>query len=322
MKLQSNMPSPHNLTVKSNTKNSATLSFGYNYETHKFITEKAIEYVPKLKQTISKMAQNTAVVEPFLHFQSTGEFFSFLLKNPSEYKKTIVKLALNPEGLEKFVPKATKSAKSAEEFVADIANSAMLPDLLKKESGFYTNRHFYFPSDGHSNNSFGIGSEFSNAFISFTEHIRGSRDLKSPRENPFREIGMASHFLQDMTMPMHTQRSQFKIFDHFPFAGKAVDFFMHKNFESSAKQGILGRQEALAKKYSPNYNQLKESVRPDRFFDDLFINNVKFSTQPQRQVKRTNKSDWANIQQQCFNQAVDSTVVLLQDFEKRLSLIL
>jgi hypothetical protein len=113
-----------------------------------------------------------------------------------------------------------------------------------------------------------------------------------------KEIGMALHYLQDMTVPMHTKRES--------FAKKILDYYLHINFEMGKRMGALKRQDLLAENYIP------QSVGHRVMFDDLFLSNVIFSRNSALQVRRTNKTDWPDIQQKCFDRAVDSTAAFLK----------
>lgn len=293
-------------------------SFGYNYETHKLITKTALKHAPKFKQAVEKALQNKEFAREIAQHPSVMETLQTLSQNPTELKKQLNNLALNNGGLQKLIEKNTQASTPAEKFINEILDGTMLPDLLKKETGFMTNSHFYFLPEGSlKTESFGKEVKTNNALVSYLNHLTKADDAMNTGVFP-QESGMALHYLQDMTVPMHTQRANIPIFKHFPFLGKIVDFFLHKNFETGKKLGILSKQEELARNYKPDFDKLRESL-PDGFSSkDLFMSNVEFSSQPQLQVERSNKKDWPKIQQEIFNRAVDSTVLALEKIAEKL----
>lgn len=299
-------------------KNSNKPAFGYNYETHKLITQTALKQVPQFKQAVEKAMQNKSFAQNVAESPAIMVVLKTLNENPKELKRCLNKLALNKGGLEELIAKYQPAENTTEKFINELKDGTMLPDLLKKETGFQTNTHFFFLPEGKlTSESFGKDIKKNNALVSFVKHITQSANTQEgivPQET-----GMALHFLQDMTVPMHTQRANISLFKRFPFLGKIVDFFLHKNFESGKELGILARQEELAKNYKPAFQELKASLGENFDSKDLFMSNVKFSSQPHLQVARSNKKDWAEIQQAIFNRAVDSTVLFLQDIaEKKL----
>lgn len=293
-------------------------SFGYNYETHKLITQTALKHAPKFKQAVEKALKNPKFAQEITQHPSVTDSLQILSQNPAKRNKQLNNLALNNGGLQKLIEKYTPASTPTEKFINEISDSTMLPDLLKKETGFVTNSHFYFLPEGSlKTESFGKDVKTNNALVSYLNHL--TKAEASINTGMFaQESGMALHYLQDMTVPMHTQRANIPLFKHFPFPGKIVDFFLHKNFESGKKLGILSKQEKLAQNYKPDFDKLRESL-PDEFSSkDLFMSNVEFSSQPQLQVKRSNKKDWQKIQQEIFNRAVDSTVLALEKIAEKL----
>ena len=289
------------------------VSFGYNYDTHRIITRKALEYVPELTNKGGAIAQylsNGLIRENFL--KSSTIMQELAMHNDRKFAgESLNKLAINYQAFRALVQKAEPdNGNLVKKFVNELADSSMLPDLLNSETGFLTNRHFYFKPDskGRGRKSFGFSTNENNAFNAYLTHINRMFQHKQNAVDVSREAGMAIHFLQDMTVPLHTRKQS--------FLGKVVDFFMHKNFET----GILVNQEKLAQNYTPGFKKLEKSLgeKHNNHFD-LFLSNVDFSSKKNLQINRNNKKEWARIQQTIFNRAVDSTVLELKNIAREFS---
>lgn len=288
-------------------RNRSNVNFGYNYETHRFITKKAMKYVPELDEAIREFAANPELKSNFMVNTTVGQYLEIVQEIPAMAKDVLNKFAINKKGLSSILDKPERNIKKR--FKQEIADGTMLPDLLKSETGFVTSRHFFFRSEHNKvNSSFGPNSYKNNAKIAFYEHLVRAFDNYSPENMP-KEIGMALHFLQDMTVPMHTRRQT--------FFGKGVDFFMHRNFEKQ----MLINHEQLAENYTPGFKEIEEHVNAGLSRKPhlrVFSYAHDFSSQPERQITRRNKKDWAEIQQEIFNRAVDSTIVELKTIAKEI----
>lgn len=284
--------------------------FGFNYETHRAVTKKAFEYVPELTQAIEKFASNSDVKHNFLNFTSVIDYLKSLAATPQSKGKFLNRLAINSGGLESLFKKSAQSNELQAKFRQEIADASMLPDLLKTETGFHTNRHFYFPPTPQKQRiSFGPNEDKNNARFAFEKHITNALIPFSDQKHLIpKETGMALHFLQDMAVPMHTRRQG--------VYGKAVDFLMHRKFELN----MLENQEKLLKNYKPGFIDMSKEIGNNpvthSVHTDTFLANCRFSTQPDLQVRRSNKKDWEQIQQSIFNRAVDSTVLELKNIAK------
>lgn len=281
-------------------RNRSNVNFGYNYETHRFITKKAMKYVPELDEAIKKYASNPGLRSKFMLNTTVGEYLKLVQEIPAMAKDVLNKLAINKNGLSHVIEKPPYNFRRR--FKQEIADGSMLPDLLKSETGFVTNRHFFFmPENNRTNSSFGPNWQKNNAKTAYCDHLmKGLSGFRT--ENMPKEIGMALHFLQDMTVPMHTRRQT--------FFGKGIDFFMHKNFELD----ILKNQNELAKNYIPGFQKADNSAP----HIGIFHSAHNFSSQPEMQITRSSKKDWAKIQQEIFNNAVDATVVELKTIAREL----
>ena len=288
-------------------------AFGYNFMTHKVITQKAMRHVPDLKFAVQKAMKDETYAQKLLHKLSIVDIVREFNKQKKTYKKLLNTHALHNVGFDMLLAaKKKKPMTSAEKFLEEITNGSMMPDLLRSEIGFGTNSHFYFLPDGrHVSESFGLHHSRNNAFVSFLKHISNAEKLKNSPNIP-QELGMALHFIQDVTVPMHTQRANIKIFKNSPVLGKIVDFMMHSKFENNRKIGMVSRHKELLKSYKPGYEKLRASLPENYTLEDIFMSNVRFSTNPDLQIARNNKDKWTQIQQTIFNRAVDSTVLMLE----------
>ena len=286
----------NNYTNFKNTNIKNQPNFGYNYKTHRLITEEALKYVPEFSIITSKFAKNPENKKILLESNNIYDYLQNIFN-----KKSIKKL-LNKTGKKSLANKNTTEVIKQginEKFEQRISESAMLPDLLKSERGFFTNRHFYFSNKPFDReNSFGFNTEDNNAFSAFFEHCRNANPQKTDKSLPV-EIGMMLHYLQDMTVPMHTRQQS--------LLGKALDCRMHKDFENQ----IFEHQDELIKNYKPNFTELSKDMNENIYYK-IFRSNCDFSQRPEIQVKRTNKEEWNNIQQEIFNRAIDSTVIALK----------
>jgi len=168
--------------------------------------------------------------------------------------------------------------------------SSEIPDLIKSEIEDMCAAHFYDPL--HLDPSFGTKNDAVNnalsKFLFHTEEAMKSTDRKSFLER----VGMASHYLQDASTPMHVrQGNYFSMLTRLP---------AHKEFEKGKKYGASTHLGILEQNYIPEeipFDTLKK----------LLHENALFTIQKENQVKRANRNLWGEIQQRCFNRGVNST---------------
>ncbi len=179
-----------------------------------------------------------------------------------------------------------------------LARFCQMPDSMKSELGFYHNTHFFFPDSKKS--SFGF-NDSENAYDRFNRHVI---DAVEPldRDDFLRNTGYALHYLQDVSMPMHTEAGG--IFQ------KMRDFYLHKNFEAGKKFGATPHLEELKAGYTPHRIETR-SVRK------IFLDTARYSSQ--FKVSRFNKKDWLKIQQDCFNYGVDATRAFVASIIKKVN---
>lgn len=175
-----------------------------------------------------------------------------------------------------------------------IARYSQMPDFDKLERGFHHNTHFFYPHS--KKKSFGPGQEKFNAFSQFKEHLLRAMDAKDKNEF-LKYLGYALHYLQDMSVPMHTEQEG--------LLKKILKYKLHKNFERGEKYGAASKHNELTQNYK------YESVDHGSVLG-LFIDTADFSQQPQFKVTRFNKGKWPYIQQMCFNRGVNSSKVFIE----------
>ncbi len=179
-----------------------------------------------------------------------------------------------------------------------IARYTQMPDFAKSELGYHSNTHFYFPNS--KKKSFGQNSNQLNAYNQFKEHLVSS--IMSKDNTKFlRHAGFAIHYLQDMTVPLHTEKGG--------LLQKILKFNTHKKFEYKSKYSALANSEMLSKNYK--YEKIDFTT-----LLDLFKDTAKFSQNPNFKITNFNKKKWYSIQQECFNRGVNTT---REFFEKLLS---
>ena len=163
-----------------------------------------------------------------------------------------------------------------------------LPDLLKQEAGYHHNTHFFFPDC--KNKSFGRDANGrNNALSMFKEHYQAAAEAKTLDDFLLR-TGFAMHYLQDVTMPMHTEPGG--------VLNKILDYRLHKNFECGGKYGARANMQELTK--SCKLKNMGDIYSPL----SLFMETARFSQNPKYKVSRFNKGNWLKIQQECFDMGV------------------
>lgn len=180
-----------------------------------------------------------------------------------------------------------------------LARYSQIPDLDKSQSGFFNNTHFFFPNS--RNNSFGIGkNKDNNAYSMFMKHVNRIFASKS-REGIIKYTGYALHFLQEMSMPMHTKPGG--------IVSKILDYRTHVRFEKDSVYGATPHLDELRKNYTAHQ-------MPFTSYESLFLEVARFSQLPEFKITPFNKSKWFDIQQQCFNVGVDSSTTFLEKINK------
>lgn len=198
-----------------------------------------------------------------------------------------------------------EAAKSFAEFSSDeikrLARYSQLPDLMKEELGDGGSAHFYdILSD---DPSFGVvNDEKNNAYSKFMEHTKKALEAKE-RETFLREVGFATHFLQDAGTPPHVE--------HGNYFHKIFRVPMHMMFEKGEKVGANARLDELKKNYV--FEKLPVST-----ITALFHNTALHSVQPENLVTYTNLKDWFSIQSRCYNRSVNASKAYLDWMIKHL----
>ena len=180
-----------------------------------------------------------------------------------------------------------------------IARYTQMPDFAKSELGYHNNTHFYFPNS--RKKSFGPNSDQLNAYNQFKEHLVSSIMAKDDTKF-LRHAGFALHYLQDMTVPLHTEKGN--------FLQKIIKYNTHKNFEYKSKYSALANSEKLGRNYK------NERIHFTTLLD-LFKDTAAFSQKPEFKITNFNKKKWYSIQQECFNRGVNTK---REFFEKLLSI--
>ncbi len=190
---------------------------------------------------------------------------------------------------------AAKDSRLNPEETKLLARYAVMPDLVKNEAGYHHNTHFFFPYG--KDRSFGRGgNEMNNALERFKSHFQMA--LSAHKKQDFlKHTGYAMHFLQDVSMPMHTESGG--------LIQKMRDYYLHKSFECGKEYGASPALSKLTAGYKPNNISFSSLL-------DLFVSTAEFSQKPQFKVNRFNKNNWYKIQQQCFNRGIDASREFLE----------
>ncbi len=174
-----------------------------------------------------------------------------------------------------------------------LARFSQMPDLMKSELHDMSSAHFYDAL--HKDPSFGtVNDKINNALSRFLCHTRKAKIAakKADRELFLREVGYAAHYLQDASTPPHTE--------HGNYLHKLFRLPMHIAFERGKKLGASSRLKDLKQGFEPE-------ELPFSTLKMLFHNTALFSVQPENHVKYSNKKQWAQIQQRCFNRGINAT---------------
>jgi hypothetical protein len=206
--------------------------------------------------------------------------------------KKITKLALENSNL-----------KLKEHHKKMLIRASKQPDI--EEISFFGSDHFCFaiPKDMKPVRflSFLDFSGNHNALAKFIKHLEKSQKalLSDKKHKALEEIGRAIHFLQDMCVPLHTEKGA--------FMPKLRDSRMHVDYE----ENFVGTR--LGKLISPQkVSETDNSQDFKTFALSLFKENFDFSSK--YKISKKNKNAWEPIAQETMNQAVGSTQKLLNAF--------
>lgn len=173
-------------------------------------------------------------------------------------------------------------------------NFVVKPDI--DELGPFLNYHFYSLKTGKGFCDF---SGDQNALGRYKRHVQIMFDtIHSQKPEVFEIIKHAAkaiHFLQDMTQPHHTLAYKFFLLNLYKkFAGLNV----HMEFEKFIRESQDGFFKDLV---------IKPLTTKPREFDEIFMDNVKFSSTLGLPVAENKESDWIRIGKAGVFQAIDST---------------
>ncbi len=175
-----------------------------------------------------------------------------------------------------------------------VARYAQMPDFAKTELGYHNNTHFFFPNS--KKKSFGPDSDKLNAFSQFKEHLQQAM-LSEAKEEVLKKLGYALHYLQDMSVPLHTEPGG--------LIHKILKYKLHGNFERGKKYGATAHLDILTQNFKAEDLEYSSIL-------DLFTKTAEYSQNPEFKVKRFNKKNWISIQQACFNRGVNASREFLE----------
>lgn len=189
----------------------------------------------------------------------------------------------------------------SESNIETLKKFVVMPDL--DETGIFSNKHFYFPKRHNLDAvSFLDYDGKHNAKAAFGQHIEESilAMENKDKQTAFESFGRALHFLQDMCMPLHTDRRN--------ILGKAKNSKRHIGYEVKAmdiEKTILHNIELDERPKKFNKNKLR------CYLEQLFDDNVAFSAV--NKVKNKGKISCENVKR-AYTKAVTSTVEALNAF--------
>ncbi len=186
-------------------------------------------------------------------------------------------------------------------------NKVILEKAVQKpdfdEIGRFANKHFYFgPAEKGAKLSFLDFNDKFNAKYCFNEHLKKASELIKENKvtEAFEQFGRALHFLQDMSVPLHTEKA--------PFIQKVIEAKMHLSFEQLAQNS--------QRKMSKQKIKMSESNTSGDFFEiakNLFTDSVEHSRSMPK-ISNDRKKDWAVIARQCCERAAENTSKLIDSF--------
>ena len=186
-----------------------------------------------------------------------------------------------------------------------LINASKQPDI--DETQLHSSSHFCFaiPENLKPKRSLSF-MDFSgrnNALAKFTKHINKAQKAlsKDKKHKSLDELGRALHFLQDMCVPLHTEKGS--------IISKFRDSKMHLDYEI----GFVNPQiDKLLRPQNIEPTDKKHDFK--NFALHLFKENFDFSSQ--FKISNKNKADWGQIAQVTMDKAVSSTQELLTAFRE------
>lgn len=174
----------------------------------------------------------------------------------------------------------------------------VLGDFVQKpdfdELGPMGNRHFYF---GHIPKSYLDYTGHNNALSYYKKHVKQMLEAsKNKDKNTLIEnAGRALHFLQDMSMPLHTKRTS--------FIKKVWDFANHITFENFVE---FRRRDYF--NHKKRFNKCLDNYEPqEENFIKLFINSFSLTKKITPPTQKNSSMLWEDIGRTSFKQTMDST---------------
>ena len=119
----------------------------------------------------------------------------------------------------------------------------------------------------------------------------------STKEEVLKKLGYALHYLQDMSVPLHTEPGG--------LIHKILKYKLHGNFERGKKYGATAHLDILTQNFKAEDLEYSSIL-------DLFTKTAEYSQNPEFKVKRFNKKNWISIQQACFNRGVNASREFLE----------
>lgn len=184
-----------------------------------------------------------------------------------------------------------------------LVDASKQPDI--DEMNYFGSDHFCFviPDDMKPKTSLSF-LDFSgkhNALAKFRKHIEKAQkalEKKKPRKS-LEEIGRAAHFLQDMCVPLHTEKGT--------LITKFRDLDTHLRYED----GFVGPQ--IDSFLRPqNFQNPTPGEAFERFALSLFKSNFHISSN--LRIHKGNEDAWGQIAQETMDKAVSSTQQFLCAF--------
>lgn len=186
-----------------------------------------------------------------------------------------------------------------------LINASKQPDI--DETQLHSSSHFCFsiPKDLQPKRflSFMDFSGKNNALAKFTKHINKAQKaaLKDKKHKALDELGRAVHFLQDMCVPLHTEKGS--------FLTKFLDSKMHLEYEIGF---VDSRTDKLLRPQPVKERDKNQDFKS--YALNLFKENFNLSSE--FRIHKNNKSSWGIIAQITMDKAVSSTQQLFKAFDE------
>ena len=178
-----------------------------------------------------------------------------------------------------------------QKYSVEIEKAVIMPDF--DELGFQSNTHFYFSLKNYfrPRASFLDIDGSHNAYSRYSFHIDNFFNaLKNSRFNIMaQEIGRAKHFLDDVSIGLHTKQGN--------FLQKWNEVGIHSNFEKF----IYNHED----EFIANSKPLSAKINADTF-DDIFVSVVDYSSNSEMPNKN-NLFQWPRIAQNTINLTMESS---------------